>query len=1572
MNRRFMSVAAVCITLSLFAWTAVEADQQQPIPVPGPKLDDLPEPVVSPANLPAPARWPVLRYERPLRMLAVVEKIQLSPYQRIARRMRSALEVCCEGPAGDGIYHVNDKWIEPKDNPTPKELDEFIKRVAHEAVAPRKGTPADVIFSSAINDASLLARVKAGSVLVSCGHVDPRNSPFAAEWPAKALKDSSWMNEGARRSEGALALSGLPVHRLSGWDYLPLHEPTPGSTALSANMCGSVYTRKVGKGTVIYVPMGPISRYAESIAAFGRKYDQDEIWLRLWDQLLYETVWGADAIPAFSDLQPGAKEAAPAQVYALRGRILNRTARGPLVVSVHVTAPRGAVVYSTSETVKVPAGGTKPYEVRVPVAADWPAGLYPVYLTVGDPVARKQFHQALEFIPVAGQLRLELKSDKKGYRLGEEAKLTLTASSGVPWEGTLSFGVYDFRGRLLAAANQPAALGAKHPKQFTFSTVMSDHGVRVDALWAEVIARKGGREWGRAEAKLYKYEPWSMRNEYQWSTWASIACAPPSLVPRGMRLMAHAGMNALGYPGRAELYYPAERWGWRSYNEGVGMNTFSPVIEYASDAEIEEALLKEAKPNIDSRDMNSATLVLASIGEEAGYKDGWGKTYYWDKPVAPAKASRAFQWYLKGRYGNLSRLNPVWKTSYRSWDDVKLTKEFSGPAPKLGADGWAHPKESPLGPGVTAVSLAPYSDTEKFYAWYYDRVVAAAKRIFRGRINPVALTVASAPSSWVFDSRECDVRLASASAWNETQMHSTMHGKEPGFSLIWGHFDWQVKTDDMFWAALVARTGHNNYWVDVPLMFNSDLTHTRASFAMRRWTQRFGGHERIILDSLPSPCDAAVLGPTGLGTDLQEGNMVTSLQVALMQGGFGFPTPASTTDLAKHKIVFAVGRQAVSKEEADRLHAYVQGGGVLAFTSRFATQDELGGPQPVCPGQGLAAKWDLKTSAAPAPNAEAKLSAPLDGLGEAFKGLKLTTAAKLRDRVEQTGWTTLARYSGGTPAVLMRTLGKGRLYYVNAIYQSHWYIQSVTPTGPDRQGFYKLIEWLCEKVESRRTLRLEGDLGQMLHVAVKEFTDPTGDIRYAVVRTSGEVPWVAGRLKWLRQQTAGYDVLDGRAVGRDVPLNLKPGAGKLLAFVEEPLKQLRVEVSPSKVVAGEPLEVTVRVLGADGTPVRGRFPLEIRARAQDGAEIEGLRRSVSLPSAGTICVNTALSDPAGTWTITATDGISGLSGSDRVRVTAPAGLADAPGCVPWGWPSEIFEPASLSAGKFVGRLRALAALYRTDQSTAGWMAKQRLGYYYDYFPDTRHALLRPLLDVDWHKYSGPIRKAVSEGAELILTGEDLGIHPGSGLAVYPHHDAGQLAALLTALQGATWSTASRDGDTLVASLGKGRVILCRESIDAAGHDNPSAVRWQQRWLRELKSEGLRRITAPTLAKLQRWWVGRESLANRRIITWFEGNRRELKFTLGPDQPLGEVFCLVVPPTGDVKEVVVHVTGPGAHKVQFDVGCANGADPDCQKAVASQARSALYRDDNGWRLIPVRVTGKKKGEVRLRMQRIVVE
>jgi len=1600
---------------------------------------EIPQPEAGRRDWPAAAVWPAMRHQRPLRLLVVAEKRNaMGPYQRIARRLRATLRFVYVGVSDLVEYHVNDKWIEPKENPKREELRQAILAAALEALAVRDGRPAsdvillhgnpDQVLDNPAMQATLLDNVRQGAVLAICGSVFPKDgSPLARVWPVKARPQRLWMGGGAKRGAHP-ALAGVPVGWLAGHSWIPLGEPADGSIALATGESGAAFLRKMDRGSIVAVPMGPISRHWAAIEKLHRQYDHDEVWLRCWDQLLYEIVQGSEAFAAYADLQPLAPPAAAGKEAVLSGRIVNRTASGPLAVAVHVTAPRGEVVFAKEHKIELPAGQDQAYELPLPVAA-WTSGTYAVYLTVADARSQRQYHQALEFLPLAGPVSLAVAADKKGYRLGEEATLTVRGSSAQPWTGALTLGVYDFRGRLLAVESQPAQL-APEPRQFTFKYRLADHGVCVDTYWAVAVARASATaasELARAETRFYKYERWSTRNEYQWSTWAGIACGPPCTVPQAMRLMAHAGMNALGYPGRSELHYAAERWGWRYYNEGIGMNTFSPVIEYENDAEIDAALLSQAQRSLDARDLNSAAFVLGSVGEEAGFKRGWGTRYYWDTAIAPDKACRALVWFLKQKYPSLAQLNASWRTNYQAWDDVKLTKEFSSRAPKPEADGWAHPKDSPLGPGVTAVSLAPYADTEEFYNWYYDRIVNAARRILREKINPVTLAMSSAPT---IGSADYDVRQAGPSAWNESQWHSIADGPEPGFGLIWGHFDWSVKTDNMFWGFLLMRSGHNNYWVDVPLMLNNDLTHTRSSFAMRRWTHRLAGHERIILDSRPTEPQVGLLGPNGLGLDHARRYMATSLQVALSQAGFGLAT-ADPARLDGCKIVFAIGHQAVAKEEADRLHCYVEGGGTLVFTPRFASQTQLGAPQPSSPGQGLAEKWDFRvthrTEQIPQYHPNTTQAFSLDGVAESLKGMKAAGVAVFRENVRHKGWTLLAEYDDHTPAILTRTLGRGRLVYVNAVYHSHRYIQWVTPTGAERQGFFKLVERLCEQAGAKPALRLEGRLDEVLHVAVKQFTDPTGHIRYVILRTSGEVPWVSGTLKWLAPQPVGYDVLGERPAGlaprfgKELPLVFRPGDGKLLAMTAAPVQRLVLSADKRQLTCGEPLTARVQVLGDSGRPVPGAFPLELRVHCA-GREIRGLRRSVSRESGQTITLSTAMGDPLGTWTISIADGITGLRATTTVEAVAPAEATTGPRFAAWGWPSEIEEPARMSSDVFLQHLRTLSRLYQTDHSGEGWMTKQRLGYHYELFGETRHAWLRPLCDIDWLDHADAIRAAVESGETFVLTGEDVNLHPGSGLTVYPHYDGRQLAALHKAMAGATWARATRDGETIVASLGKGRLVLCRESIDAAGHDSPSVARWQRRWLGELHAglrvgpgpadpQGQQRpgecssscanpkrtvpldaapVPAPSLEQLIGWWAGRESIGRQpRVIRWFGENHAELNLKLDPKQPLGTVFTLAVPPTGALQDVGFALAASGSGQLAFDVGCDGSLDGTLrlpasdpasalegtgiswQEAIVRALRASPHRDDNGWRVVPIRATCTGPADVVLKNLRLTV-
>jgi uncharacterized membrane protein YfbV (UPF0208 family) len=227
------------------------------------------------------------------------------------------------------------------------------------------------------------------------------------------------------------------------------------------------------------------------------------------------------------------------------------------------------------------------------------------------------------------------------------------------------------------------------------------------------------------------------------------------------------------------------------------------------------------------------------------------------------------------------------------------------------------------------------------------------------------------------------------------------------------------------------------------------------------------------------------------------------------------------------------------------------------------------------------------------------------------------------------------------------------------------------------------------------------------------------------------------------------------------------------------------------------------------------------------------------------------------------------------------------------------------------------------------------------------------------------------------------------LAVYPHRDGHQLAAVHAALAGATWTLATRDGDTIAASLGQGRVLLCRESIDAAGHDNPSVTRWQQRWLSELKAAAERPVPvrAPTLDLLAGWWTGRQAItAEPRVVTWFGDNRRQVELSLDPSQPLGAVFTLTVPPTGAVQDVQFTLSSSAASEIALDFGGEGSHETVLRTSeatlespvdswfqeVARRLEAASHRDDNGWRVLPVRVTATTAVKVVLSGLEIVVQ
>ena len=119
------------------------------------------------------------------------------------------------------------------------------------------------------------------------------------------------------------------------------------------------------------------------------------------------------------------------------------------------------------------------------------------------------------------------------------------------------------------------------------------------------------------------------------------------------------------------------------------MNTFSPVIEYENEAEIEAALAREAQRATQNPDLVSAAFVLGSVGEEAGFKTVGTRVFIATRPSPPKSPAKPCA-------GSCGRSIPILPNSTRHGtppiarrDEVKLAKEFSArEAVKLDADGW--------------------------------------------------------------------------------------------------------------------------------------------------------------------------------------------------------------------------------------------------------------------------------------------------------------------------------------------------------------------------------------------------------------------------------------------------------------------------------------------------------------------------------------------------------------------------------------------------------------------------------------------------------------------------------------------------------------------------------------------------------------------------------------------------------------------------------------------------------------------------------------------------------------------
>lgn len=125
----------------------------------------------------------------------------------------------------------------------------------------------------------------------------------------------------------------------------------------------------------------------------------------------------------------------------------------------------------------------------------------------------------------------------------------------------------------------------------------------------------------------------------------------------------------------------------------------------------------------------SAALILASLGEEPGFSKGWGRTYYWEKDVAPPVAQKSFQQFLKERYPDVAALSKSWQTPIEDWSDARLVRKYALPGPRF------EPSRTVDDAPDEALDFARYEDTSDFFHWYFQKVAGYATEKLH-EINP--------------------------------------------------------------------------------------------------------------------------------------------------------------------------------------------------------------------------------------------------------------------------------------------------------------------------------------------------------------------------------------------------------------------------------------------------------------------------------------------------------------------------------------------------------------------------------------------------------------------------------------------------------------------------------------------------------------------------------------------------------------------------------------------------------------------------------------------------------------------
>lgn len=718
--------------------------------------------------------------------------------------------------------------------------------------------------------------------------------------------------------------------------------------------------------------------------------------------------------------------------------------------------------------------------------------------------------------------------------------------------------------------------------------------------------------------------------------------------------------EALGYLTKKELF---KRTGDKkflrrtpSFNEPAFMRALSDIVRAAA--------RNKARYNMD----------YYFVGDE-GSLTSYGDALDFDWSPQTLAGFRAW---LKQEYERLPALNKEWRTSFKDWSDVvPFTTEE---ARKNG-------------------NFAPWADHRTFMEITFARAYQTVRDAVIEGDRDAHIAVSGTQATNAYDGADwsrLDLVIddfLSYDGGNQWDMHRSFAKPDAMIGFWTGYGSHGLAVQHAIWTAAIHNVLHPNvFWMYSFL--DPDMTYSQSArdMGVAFKSLKFEGIGKLLMEStrqtdgiaihysMASVHGASILGyhqrneddddevqnKTALSFPANRDGWVRAVKDLGVQFDFLSSDEVERGGLAsgmtsgKYRVLILPLSFALSPEEAKAIEAFAYSGGVVIADAAVGVMDEH------CAWQekgllnelfGITAASSAKRSIKSA-GGDVTLTDEGARWGLAAKDLSGTTAAE--PDIKAAAGTALARV-GNVDAVIARRVGKGWAVYLNTLFDTYAKQRAEKFGGAN---YRSLVAAILARAGLRPAIEvLSADGKRLTQAQVARYRFGDAEI-LTIVKDNVALEGIVGQ----DGVTVYNDAALGPVARQEITIKLPRKlyvtdvrSGKHLGYTD--VVHSSVLVGDALVLGLSATENTITLDGPAAAALgehpaftlaaskHGRWLIRCHVFAPDGSMLPGYARNVLLDNtAATFVLPSALNDPAGLYTISATDVVTGATVETKITL----------------------------------------------------------------------------------------------------------------------------------------------------------------------------------------------------------------------------------------------------------------------------------------------------------------------------------